>query len=287
MVQVLTETRDTAKMFRDDADILAIRPSAAPANNRPRSPLLRADEDDGKPKSFDPNGDSDAAILLRRSGYRQTDEKTREGVYNVNEERAEIKVAERAAAAAAQAANQTLLAQAKSWMKSCGDTARRIANNIGETVSDITGYVSDKISNFGSSAADMLKSVKDSAANIASNIGSGINTYIVKPAGAAYDWAADKANTYIGKPAASAWSATKSFFGYGDDEPAAAKPAAAAPAAARPAPAAAAQPLAGQKNNVSSGLSLSSAWEAAGSAVDSVSDWWNGPSAKAAPAPRR
>lgn len=282
MVQVLTETRDTAKMFRDDADILAIRPSAAPANNRVRSPLLNGDDDTPKSRGFDPNGDSDAAILLRRSGYRQTDEKTREGVYHVNEERSEIRIAQRAAAQAAQAAATTsFYQQAKSWYRSASDAIGSAVDNAVEGVSNFVNGAVEK-------AGNVWNSVKSGAASVAASISSGINTYVVEPAKSAYAWAADKADNYIAKPAASAWSATKSFFGYGDDEPATAKPAAAAPAAARPAAApAAAQPLAGQKNNVSSGLSLSSAWEAAGSAVDSVSDWWNGPSAKAAPAPRR
>jgi hypothetical protein len=79
----------------------------------------------------------------------------------------------------------------------------------------------------------------------------------------------------------------KSAVGYGDDDkPAAAKPAH-APAAAKPAHApAAAQPLAGAKSNVSSGFSLSGAFD---SAVDGAKDLlgWSAPAPKAAPAPHR
>lgn len=293
MVQAVTDTRDTAKMFRDDADILAIRPSAAPANNRRNLNSLFGLEDEGKPKSFDPNGDSDAAILLRRSGYRQTDEKTREGVYHVAEERTEAAVVARAAAAAQTAAANSLAAQARSWIRSCGDAARDIGNRISETVSDIGGYVSDKISSFGSSAADMLKSMKNGAASIGTSISNGFDTYIAKPVGAAAGWVGNKISEYTPAPLknAAGYVADKVSGAWdwamgNDDKPAAAQPAS-APAAARAAPAAAAaQPLAGAKSNVSSGFSLSGAFD---SAVDGAKDLlgWSTPAPTAAPAPRR
>lgn len=286
---------DTARLFRDDADIMAIRPSAAPANNTRNLNTLFGVQDESKPRSFDPNGDSDAAILLRRSGYRQTDEKTREGVYHIDDARSDAKVVERAAFQAAQAAAaNTFAAQAKSWWNSCTSAVGRIGDSIGNAVDSVTGYVSDKIDSFTSAAGDMWKSVKSGAANIGTSIANGFDSYVAKPAAAAADWVGDKASTYIAKPAAAAgsylqekasgaWSWAKSAVGYEDEKPAAA---AARPAAQAAAPAAAAQPLAGQRNNVSSGFSLSSAFD---SAVDGATSLlgWNAPAPKAAPAPHR
>lgn len=299
MVQAALDMNDTASLFRADAEGIELPAAAKQVLRRARVINPNANNDDED--ELDDEGNSDRAILARKSGYRITDEMTMQGVMNENNESGGSggKGAQYAAAARMMSSSSST----PSWVSQASDWVSRTASSVGTAISNAGRSVMEFGSNVWNSATEMLgnatstisgmwTSVKDGASALISNPGETISnawTATKNTASSLTTSALNKggelltsARDAVTSTASSAWSSTKSFFGYGDQpQQAAATPATPAATASKPAEA---QPLAGQKSNPSTGWSLGGMFESAANAVGLGND--DPAPAAARPAPR-
>ena len=298
MVQAALDMNDTASLFRADAEGIELPAAAKQVLRRARTINPNANNDDED--ELDDEGNSDRAILARKSGYRITDEMTMQGVMNEhNESGSGGKGAQYAAAARMMSSASST----PSWASQASDWVSRATNSVGEALSNAGRSVMQFGTNVWNSATEMLGNASSTISGMWTSVKDGASALINNPGETLSNaWTATKntasnlttsalnkggellssATSAVTNTASSAWSATKNFFGYGDEP--ATQQAAPRQAQAAPKPAAETQTLAGQKSNPSTGWSLGGMFESAANAVGLGND--DPAPAAARPAPR-
>lgn len=211
--------RDTAALFRADADSLGVLPFSPFRRAPGTSVTADNDDDDLDEQNYERNPTrdrttrprrkltSDQESLARKSGQQITDEMTIQGVENANSGGISAeRVAIQRAAASAQSSS--------GWLSS---TMNSISNTLSNAWDGVTNFTS-KVWNGVTEGFD--KYVMQPLGSLGDSIKSGFNNYIAQPfnqfigqpvanfAGAV----ADKFSTYVAQPVSNAASAAASTF---------------------------------------------------------------------------